>query len=287
MNQQHILIHGATGTQGRPTAARLLADGHQIRVATRSTTATDQLPARTTTVRADLSDRDSLVEAYRNVDAVVVQLPLEFSPLALEQAQNVLHAVASSAVARVVLNVGGPMLRETVGVPYLDARTLLARELPERAAHVTIVGPAGTYMENLSAPGMMTPIAAGQIEYPLPAEIAMPWVALDDLAAVIADAIIADTPRRVAVVMGPEMLTGDQVAEQIGTTIGRPLRWHTVSADDFEKTLRPQIGDEAAAGIAAFYRGGPDQAFPGPDPDAIVTGTTDLRTWAQRQVWTT
>jgi hypothetical protein len=105
---------------------------------------------------------DSLVDAYRGVDTVVVQLPLEFSPHAVEQAHNVLDAITASNVPQVIFNVGGPMLPELVGVPYLDARTLLARELPARAEHVTIVGPAGTYME-LSAPGMLTPIAAGRM----------------------------------------------------------------------------------------------------------------------------
>jgi uncharacterized protein YbjT (DUF2867 family) len=172
-------------------------------------------------------------------------------------------------------------------VPYLDARTLLARELPDRAEHVTIVGPAGTYMENLSAPGMLTRIAAGRIDYPLPADAAMPWVALDDLADVIADAVIAETPRRLAVVMGPEALTGNQVADHIGAAIGRPLRWQTIDADEFELMIRPQIGLAAAAGIAAFYRSGPDQALPGIEPDSMVTGSTALQTWARRQLWTT
>lgn len=46
--------------------------------------------------------------------------------------------------------------------------------------------------------------------------------------------------------------------------------------------LEPQLGQAAAAGIAAVY----ENPAPRPDPALTVHGTTSVREWAARQNWT-
>jgi uncharacterized protein YbjT (DUF2867 family) len=276
-----VLVHGATGTQGRPVVRRLLADGHTVHALTRRP---DTVPAGVVAVTGDLSDPASLAAAYRDVDAVVVQLPLLFDPQAVVQAQHVLDALAGADVPRAVLNVGGPVLPGPVGVPYLDARSLLAGRIGDVVAHGRSVGPAGPYLENLSAAWSSPLVAAGELRYPLPAEAPVPWVALDDVAAAISRALEDDAPAGRTVLAGPEALTGPELASALSAAVGRPVAWTTISADEYGSMLVPHIGEAAARGIAAAYAPG-DGPAPAPDPAEVRTGPTTAHAWAAQQVW--
>lgn len=282
---QTVLVHGATGTQGAPVVRRLLADGHHVRALVRTPR---ELPAGVEPVTGDLSDPASLRAAYAGADAVVVQLPLVFSAEhALPQAQAVLDALREAGVARAVLNVGGPMMPGPVGVPYLDARTALAQGLSSAVGTATVVGPAGPYMENLSAAWSAPQVRDGVVAYPLPGEAPVPWLALDDLAAVVAEALVSQAPPATQVLVGPAALTGDEVAKALTAATGREVAWRTVSHETYGDSLVPHIGEEAGRGIAGFYAPPPPGApgLPAPDPSLLRVGTTTLEVWAARQSW--
>ncbi|CAA9289752.1 MAG: hypothetical protein AVDCRST_MAG41-4273 [uncultured Corynebacteriales bacterium] len=276
-----LLVHGATGTQGAPVVRRLLADGHTVRALVRRPV---PLPAGAEPVTGDLADPAALAAAYADVDAVVVQLPLVFGPAALDQARAVLAGLEKARPPRVVFNTGGPIVPAPVGIPYLDARVLLTARLREVVERVAVVGPAGPYMENLSAPWSAPVVAAGELRYPLPEPAPVPWLALDDLAAEVADLLTAAEPAPVRVVAGPEALSGDRAAAAVAAALGRPVRWRTVSPQEYGDDLVPHLGEEAGRGIAAFYAPA-DGPPPAPDPALVRTGTTTLRAWAARQTW--
>ncbi|MFC4149992.1 SDR family oxidoreductase [Micromonospora mangrovi] len=284
-----VVVHGATGTQGAPVVRRLLAAGHRVRAAVRDPRRlAATFPTGVQPVAADLLDPDSLRRAYTGADAVVVHLPLVFAgERAVPQAEAVLAALGDAAVPRAVFNTGGPLVPAPVGVPYLDARAVLAARLPDVVPVAAVVGPAGGYLENLSAPWSAPRVAAGELAYPLPAEVPMPWVALDDLADGIAASLTVPAPPARQVIAGPQPLTGDAAAAELSAALGRPVRWRTIGTDEYERMLAPHIGPEAAAGIAGFYAPPPPgaPALPGPDPALITTGPTTLRAWAGRQSW--
>ncbi|MEV4178343.1 NAD(P)H-binding protein [Nonomuraea sp. NPDC049709] len=287
MSRSTVVVHGATGTQGSPVVRRLLAAGHHVRAAVRDTSALG-LPAGTEAVFADLSVPASLTDAYAGADAVVVQLPLVFAAeAAVPQAEAVLAALEGSRVSRAVFNTGGPSALEPTGVPFVDARALLAAELQGVVDVATVVGPAFTYMENLAAPWSLPRVAAGEIAYPLPAELPVPWLAAGDLAGVIAGLVTDPAPPPLRIVAGPRALTGDQVAAELTAALGREVRWRTVEPNEYARMLGPFTGEEAAAGVAAAYTppspGTPPP--PAPDPAVIGTGTTTVREWATRQDW--
>lgn len=279
---QTVLVHGATGTQGAPVVRRLLAQGHTVRALVRHAGAA--LPTGVQPVVGELDDLSSLIAAYDGTDAVVVQLPLVFGPGAVSQAQNVLDGLTKAAAPRVVFNTGGPIVPAPVGVPYLDARALLTSELARTVGHASIVGPAGPYMENLAAPWSVPHLRTGLVKYPLPAAAPVPWAALDDLAHVIGELLVAPQPAPVQVVVGPESLTGDQVAAVLSEAVGNPVRWETISAEQYGDDLAPHIGEEAARGIAGFYAPS-DGPPPAPDAAAVRIGVTTLAHWAARQRW--
>ena len=273
-----VAVHGATGTQGAPVVRRLLAAGHSVRAIARDP---GRLPAGAAPAAADLLDTEALIAAYTGVDAAVVQLPLVVDHSAMAQAESVLAALGKAGVPRVVFNVGGPMPHGPVGVPFLDARNLLRVHLPEVVATVSLVGPLATYQENLAAPWSAPLVAAGEVVYPLPAEAPIAWLAVDDLADVIAELVTQPAPVAVAVLAGPEDLTGPQVAAELSAVVGRPVRWRTLTPPEFADLLRPHLGDAVAAGMAAGYEAPP----PAPDPAVIRRGSTTLRAWAARQPW--
>lgn len=284
-----VAVHGATGTQGAPMARRLLEDGHRVRAVVRHPDADRSLPAGAEPYAADLLDGDALARAYDGVDAVVLHLPLEFAAdRAVPQAERALEALERAGVRRVVFNAGGPVPPEPVGVPYLDARVHVARALAAGPFAGTVVGPGLGYMENLSAPWSAERIAAeGVLAYPLPADVPVPWVALDDLAAVVS-AALHDTGGAPGplVVVGPQALTGERAAEALAAAIGRAVRWRTIAPQEYGAMLAPHIGDDAAAGIAGFYAAAADGPPPPPPaPESVRPGSTALREWAARQPW--
>ncbi|WP_165987060.1 NmrA family NAD(P)-binding protein [Streptomyces sp. YIM 98790] len=288
MENTTVVVHGATGTQGVPVVRKLLAAGHRVRAAVRNPSVPG-LPRGAEPVTADLSSPDSLAAAYTGADAVVVQLPLVFAAdAALQQAEAVLTALKQAGVRQAVFNTSGPVMTEPIGVPFLDARARLAAELPGVVPAATVIAPARTYMENLSAPWSAPLVAAGEVAYPLPADLPVPWLAMDDLGAAVAGLLASPAPPPLRVLAGPQALTGEEVAAELGAALGLPVRWRAITPEETERMLAPHLGPEAAAGIAASYMPPPPDAPPAPEPDPAVvsTGSTTLREWATRQNWT-
>ena len=282
MRRPTVAVHGATGTQGTAIVRRLHAAGHRIRTVARhpragADPAIEPFPA-------DLLDLDALVTAYAGADVVVIQLPMDFTADAVRQADTVLVALAKAGVPRAVFNTGGGVPpADPVGVPFVDARVRLAARLPHTVPVASVVGPASTYLENLVA-AWSRPLVhhQGELRYPLPEQLPNPWVAADDLGAVIADLAVAATPAATRLVAGPSALTGPQVAAEIEAATGRRVRWQTIQPHEYARMLAPHLGQATAAGIAAAYQ---NPASP-PDPTLIVRGPTTVRAWAAHQIWT-
>ncbi|MFB9892582.1 NmrA family NAD(P)-binding protein [Planobispora takensis] len=289
-----VVVHGATGTQGAAIVRALLAAGHRVRGVVRPVTparpaSLSRLHPDAEPVPADLLDPGSLAAAYAGADVVVVQLPLVFAAgPALRQAEAVLAGLRKARVGRAVLNPGGGLPPAPVGVPFVDARVLVAAELPGSVEAATVVAPARTYMENLIAPWSAPLVRAGRVAYPLPPDLPVPWVALDDLGAAVAAAIASPAPPALRIVSGPRALTGDEVAAELAAALGRPVRWNTVEPDAYREMLAPHLGEEAARGIAGAYTPPPPGTPPppAPDPSVVTVGVTALREWAARQDWT-
>jgi nucleoside-diphosphate-sugar epimerase len=267
-----IAVHGATGSQGAPVASVLSSVGHAVRPVSRAS-------------GADLSDRASLERAYAGADAVVLHLPLVYDDRALEYAENAARAAEAAGVAHLVINAGCPLPPGPIGVAFLDARHRAA------AAHVprvTVLEPT-SYMENLSGPWAAERIARdGVLPYPVPAEAGMRWVATADVAVAAERAVTREVSGRFA--LPGEPMTGDRSAAALAAALGRPVRWQTISPDEFAERLRPYLGDHAAEGTAAVYRmmasaAPPPAPDPGPAREALDWAPRDLETWARDVVW--
>jgi uncharacterized protein YbjT (DUF2867 family) len=242
-----IAVHGATGSQSAPVATRLAAAGHDVRPLSRST-------------GVDLLDRASLEAAYAGVDSVVLQLPLVYDERALVMADNAAVAAELAGVPHLVINTSALLPAQPVGVPFIDARHAAAAAA---VATVTVLQPT-LYLENLTGAWMTPHLLDGVLSYPLPGQIPIPWVATADVAVAVERAIAREVAGWFA--LPGVAVTGDEIADAIGAVCARPMRWHTISADEYGEMLRPHLGDHAADGVAAIYR---VQAAspPGPAPD--------------------
>ena len=273
MTTKTIAVHGASGSQGAPLAGLLEAAGHTVRPVTRAD-------------GADLLDRASLEAAYAGADAVVVQLPLVYDERALSMGDNAARAAESAGVRHLVVNTGGPIPPEPIGIPFVDARHLAARAAVER---VTVVQPS-TYLENLSAPWSAPRVTRdGVILYPVPEQAPMSWVATEDVALAIATAVEHGVVGSFALPGAPR--TGDEVAAAIGSVLGRDVRWQQIEPEAYADLLRPHVGDHAADGTGAVYRmmlesAPPPAADAAPARAALGFSPRGVEAWASEAAWT-
>ncbi len=248
-----MIVHGATGEQGAAIVRGLLSAGHRVRGIVRRVSGS-RLHPDAEPVRAELLEPGSLTAAYSGADAVIVQLPLVFAAdLAVRQAEAVLAGLRAAGVRRAVLNPGAMLPTAPVGVPFVDARVLVSAELPRSVEVATVIGPARTYMENLAAPWSAPLVRAGEVAYPLPGDLPVPWVALDDLGTAVAALITSTAPPSFQIVAGPQALTGDQVAAELSAALEHPVRWNAITPAAYQEMLAPHLGAEAAEGVAAAY----------------------------------
>jgi uncharacterized protein YbjT (DUF2867 family) len=280
-----VAVHGVTGTQGSSVARALLADGHAVRGLARRA---GRVPHGVDLVAVDVLDTPALTRVYAGVDAVFVHLPTVFDPArAFAQVDSIVAALAGAGVRRTVVNPNLAPPPVEIGVPYVDARVRLAQAV--LAAGGAVVAPAAQYMENLSGP-WSAPLVLdeGVVAYPLPEQAPVPWVAQDDVARAVVEALTAEAPRPLTMVAGPAALTGPEVADAVSAGLSRPVRWQTITGDRYRDMVAPHLGDEAASGLGALYDAvltGKAPPPPAPDPSTLVTGATTLADWAKQSPW--
>ncbi len=105
------LVTGATGYVGGRLAPRLLERGHRVRALARTPSKLSDAPwtndSRAEVVKGDLSDRDSLLAAFRGVDVVYhlvhsMSNDADFAAEERRSAENVVAAAQACGVSRIV-----------------------------------------------------------------------------------------------------------------------------------------------------------------------------------------
>lgn len=279
-----VAVHGPAGAQGRPVLDELRRRGSRVRaVSRRPVPGVPHAPS-------DLLDVEALARAYDGVDGVVVVLPGGApDDVAVRQAETVLAALVRAEVPRAVFNPGGVVWPRPTGVPFLDARTRVARGLAEAVPRAALVGPAVGYLENLGEGHVgRRVVARGELALPAPGDAPEGRVAAADVATVAVGTLLADAPSRApTMVTGPEVLTGRQVAAALGRHLGRPVRYVQVDAEEHLRGVAESLGDQYAANIARLYGPGSRVPDPGPPPAGTtsVTGPTTLADWLPTRHW--
>lgn len=268
-----VLTYGAGGTQGAPVAHGLLAAGYRVRALVRDVEKNRALQeAGAEVVAGDLADPESVRRATEGVDRVFLMLPFTGGGNPLDYAHNAISAAREAGVKLLVLNTSGQTPREPTGLPMLDYRIHLERELRDSGVPSIVLRPYA-YMENLLGPWVLPRLQAeGVLAYPTEAERPISWIAAQDLGRFAVAALgRPELAGQAFDLGGPQALTGPEMAQAFTRALGREIRYQAISPEEFGAIMGRIMGPAAEAGIVAAYR-----ASAAAPRDAMVVNMTEV-----------
>lgn len=232
-----ILVTGATGTIGRQVVQHLTQRGASVRALVR-TPATANLPATVELVQGDMLDVDALRQALKGVstlfllNAVVAD---EFT-----QALITLNVAREAGVKRVVY-LSVIHSDRYVNVPHFAGKFGVERMIEQMGFSATILRPAYFIDNDLT----IKDVVQGYGVYPMP--IGSKGLAMIDTRDIAEIAAIELLNREQALdnraltrlnLVGPEALTGEQVAAIWSEVLNRPIAYSGDDTAAFEQNLR-------------------------------------------------
>ncbi len=232
-----ILVTGATGHVGRHVVQQLVQRGARVRALAR-TPATAHLPDGVEVVQGDPLDVDALRQAFRGVstlfllNAVVAD---EFT-----QALITLNVAREAGVKRVVY-LSVIHSDRYVNVPHFAGKFGVERMLEQMGFEATILRPAYFMDNDLS----IKDVVLGHGVYPMPiGSRGLAMIDARDIGEIAAIELLARdrAPEGRALtrinLVGPDTLTGDDVARLWSDALGRPIAYGGDDTAGFEQNLR-------------------------------------------------
>ncbi|MDI2125748.1 NAD(P)H-binding protein [Yinghuangia seranimata] len=211
-----ILVTGATGTVGRPLAARLLADGHRVRALVRDPD-TAGLPDGVEAVRGDLSAPETVAAAADGASAAFLVWPF-----AVADGADKLVAALAAHVDRVVY-LSSAVADTHPGRPDGTVERLVEQAVP----HWTFLRPHG-FMAN-ALRWLPELRATGEVHgaYGQAATAPIHEADLADVAALALTGLGHDGARHV--LTGPAALTQTAQLAALAEAVDRELAWHELT----------------------------------------------------------
>lgn len=294
-----VLVLGAAADQGLPLIAALKAAGMSLVAGVRRADAMAGTPhADVPSVLADLENADSLTAALHGCYALAMHLPFTFDRAQAQRwGANIANAARRADLRKIVFNTSCHVAPHDIGVTGHDGRRDIEAAIAGSGVPYVFVEPV-VFMDNMIRPWARPSIVRdGVFAYPAGEALRISWVAIDDVAAVMAAALADAALANLRIPLGgPEALTGHEVAAILGDVLGRPVRFRSLSPDTFAADMsqlvtgsRDVAPHSIYAGMAAMYAWYNAQAV---SPLAVEPGAlpvdvrlTPLREWAARQHW--
>ena len=271
-----ILVLGATGLLGRPAAARLNADGFDVRALARNPDrARTLLGPDIDIVPGDVTDPDSLAAAVDGCHAVHISVS---GPAELPAAQNTAALAAGHGVRRISYLSGATVSPETGWFPMVAAKLAAEAALNSSGVATTVLCPSWPFeqLPRFIRDGRATVIGA----QPTP----LHWFAADDLARMISTAHrrpeAADTR---LYVHGPEGITMPDALERYRAALRPDVPPVTILPLDVARQMAQQTADPVFGFItelmAYFDTAGEGNGDPARANDLLGAPTTTLDDW--------
>jgi uncharacterized protein YbjT (DUF2867 family) len=281
LHDARVLAFGTAGAQGSGLVDALTARGATpVRVSSRPGTVDTWRASGEQALLADLRRPETLEP--RAGDAAVLHVPLSMgSPDGVGAVLGSVRRLLAAGLP-VAVNTGTPVAPAGAPDPFGSRDTAQAFV----SAGATVLTPTA-YLENHAAPWALGPLARGELVYPRPATDPLAWITARDVTAAAVAALAADVGAQLLRLAGPEVLTFEELARELGAGLDRETVFRRVSAEEFGDLMRPFLGDEAAAGVAAAYGGMPEDPNPAMVLDAsgawrrLGVEPTSARTWAE------
>jgi NADH dehydrogenase len=230
-----ILIVGATGELGGQVAGRLVDAGQQVRALVRPGTDAARLEERgIEVVRGDLRDPARLPAALAGVDTVVTTAnaigrilagakDVSIAGVDGQGNQNLIRAAQGAGVGRFVLVSIAGMSAELAAMAPLPAAKWAAEEALRASRMRAVVVRPDMFQEVWLAPVTGIDPAAGKALVYGRGESAARYVAIGDVAALVAHLAVTADPPAVVEFGGPDALTRMEVVARFEQATGRPL----------------------------------------------------------------
>jgi uncharacterized protein YbjT (DUF2867 family) len=250
MENNRIVVCGATGNQGGAVAGALLNSGRWA--VTALTRDPDSGPARALAaqgaelVKADLLDMASLRSAFVGAYGVF-GLTQPWSPetgkfdtaAEIRQGKNIIWACRETGVSLPVLSTIINLDNRRAGIPYIDSKLLIEELFRSMLSGGVIVRPS-LYSENIGTD--MLKFSGTKISGRFGAGFKIPYLALDDLGKFVAQ--IFESPQQVSraiLNLASHLISGEELASLLGSVGGgRRFAYAPVSAFCL-RLFRPQF----------------------------------------------
>jgi len=232
-----ILVTGATGTVGRQVIEQLVKRGADIRALVRDP-AKANLPAGVTVVQGDLLDVDAMRGAFSGVSTLFLLNAV--APDEFTQALIALNLAREAGIERIVYLsvIHGDRY---VNVPHFAGKFAVERMIETMGFNATILRPAYFMNNDLTIKDVVT----GYGVYPMPiGSKGLAMIDARDIGEIAAIELVrreqSATPLpldRINLV-GPDLLTGTDVAGIWSEVLGRPIAYPGDDTAGFENNLR-------------------------------------------------
>ncbi len=296
-----VIVLGAPADQGIPLVQSLQAGGYIVTAGVRRADALAASPFPDLPyVTADITDPVVLAQAFAGQDALAMHLPFEFDRgIAASYGRNIAQAAKAAGLKKIVFNTSCFIADHDLDLTAHDGRRDIEQSLLETGIPCVLIEPV-VFMNNMirvwSKPSIVN---RGVFAYSAAPDLKVSWICLDDVAAYMVAALGTDAAdgKHVAV-GGPEALVGDEVAARLTAVLGKPVRFQSITPDEFAARMSELVtGSRAVAplsiyeGMAKFYRYYNDQAV-SPlvvDPDEtrklLDVKLTPMHEWLQQWDW--
>ncbi|CAG9166299.1 SDR family oxidoreductase [Cupriavidus respiraculi] len=232
-----ILVTGATGTVGGQVVEQLVKRGADVRALVRDPAKAD-FPAGVTVVQGDLLDVDSLRGAFAGVSTLFLLnavVPDEFT-----QALIALNVAREAGIERIVY-VSVIHSDRYVNVPHFAGKFGVERMIEQMGLNATILRPAYFIGNDLA----IKDVVMGHGVYPMPiGSKGLAMVDTRDIGEIAAIELMRREQAPAALpldrinLVGPDTLTGADVAGIWTDVLGRPIAYPGDDTVGFEQNLR-------------------------------------------------
>ena len=232
-----ILVTGATGTVGRQVIEQLVKRGADVRALVRDP-AKGNFPSGVAVAQGDLLDVDAMRGALSGVSTLFLLNAV--APDEFTQALIALNLARKAGIERIVY-LSVIHSDAYVNVPHFAGKFAVERMIEKMGFHATILRPAYFMNNDLTIKDVVT----GHGVYPMPiGSKGLAMIDARDIGEIAAIELIrreqSATPLpldRINLV-GPDLLTGADVAGIWSELLGRPVAYPGDDTASFEKNLR-------------------------------------------------
>lgn len=232
-----ILVIGATGTVGSQVIEQLKNRGADVKALVRDTSKAN-FPAGVSVVQGDLLDVDSLRSAFSGVSTLFLLNAVVADEYT--QALIALNLAQEAGIKRIVY-LSVIHADRYVNVPHFAGKYGVERMIEQMGLNATILRPAYYISNDITIKDVVT----GYGIYPMPiGDKGLAMVDTQDIAEVAALELIRREESSVPLpldrinLVGPDPLTGPDVAEIWSQVLGRPITYPGDDTAGFEQNLR-------------------------------------------------